>query len=59
MAEHINIDIGNTHYPKKEMRKIATETWEELPTAIIVNEEVKEIEAKREAAKQKMNRKAM
>ena len=49
MAQNINIDIGNKVYPKKELKRIATEQWEELPTSIIVNEEVKEIKAKRDA----------
>jgi len=31
------------------MRKLATETWEELPDAIIINEDIKELNAKKEA----------
>jgi len=41
------------------MRRIATDQWEELPAAIIINEEVKEINAKKAAGRQKMNKKAM
>lgn len=59
MADINNIDLGNKIYPKKELRKIATDQWEDLPTAIIVNEEVKEIKAKKEAGMKKMNKKAM
>ena len=44
---------------KKELRKIATEQWEELPTTIIVNEEVKVIKAKKEAGMKKMNKKGI
>ncbi len=41
------------------MKKLATEQWGELPTAIIINEDVKEINAKKQANKDKMNKKAM
>jgi hypothetical protein len=44
---------------KKEVRRIATEQWEELPTTIIVNEEVKVINAYKEEGRKKLNRKGM
>jgi len=41
------------------LKKEATEVWEELPTTIIINEDVKEIKAKKQEGMQKMKSKGL
>ena len=43
----------------KSSRQLANEQWKDLPDAIILNEDVKEIKAKKQAAEKKMNKKGM
>ena len=56
MSESNTMDIST----KRAMqRKQASEVWEELPTTIIINEDVKEIKAKKLESMQKMKTKGL
>ena len=56
MSESNTMDISTK---RAMLKKEATEVWEELPTTIIINEDVKEIKAKKQASMEKMKSKGL